>query len=61
MRVDRRSPHPLAAASREFFAAYLAARREFMTDVATAMGCKPRVVDVAGDMINLEVVRPGVR
>src|SRR4051794_26201095 len=45
---------------RRFFEAYVAARREFMTDVATSMGGNLAVVDWAGDgmPITLEVVEP---
>jgi hypothetical protein len=47
---------------RRFFKAYLAARREFMTNVATSMGCNLAVVDCAGDgPITFEVVEPGFR
>ena len=47
----------------KFFAAYVAARREFMTDVATSIGGNFAVIDFAGDgmPITHEVVEPGVK
>jgi len=47
----------------KFFAAYVAARREFMTDVATSIGGSFAVIDFAGDgmPITHEVVEPGVK
>ena len=47
----------------KFFEAYVAARREFMTNVATSIGGRFAVIDFAGDgmPITHEVVEPGVK
>ena len=47
----------------KFFEAYVAARREFMIDVATSIGGRFAVIDFAGDgmPITHEVVEPGVK